>query len=298
MTALRAAVWLTPAALFSFLARPAAAFPAIVVAGDIPAFREAVDGARAVLPQARVYGGAGAAAQLAIDHPEVIIAVGADALKIASALRPMPPVVFLLVANPQAVVGPLEGRPLTGIALTMSPNVVLQVLRKLVPKARQLWTVYSRQETGRQIEQLRAATAKEGFNLTTSEAGDAATALRHLLSPPQTVDAYVMLPDRVVRNTAADEALIKMAFERHFVVVGSSAADVRRGALFALQLDAHALGRQAGELARGIASAQAGAHPAMVNPVGYRLILNASSADYLGISVPADVQENAAVIGK
>jgi hypothetical protein len=207
----RAAGWLCAAVLLSGSGWTAA-HPAIVVGGGAPALREAAESARSALPDARIYGTEDAE-QLKSDHPDVVIAVGAGGLRVASGVQPMPPMVFVLVADPEAIVGPLGDRPITGIRLGVPPEMSLEILRKLQPGAHELWTVYSHDSLPL-VEKLREVAAHDGYHLTAREASDQGAALRELLSPPPHVDAFVMLPDRVVRNAAADEALMSLAAER------------------------------------------------------------------------------------
>jgi len=298
-------LWLALRALVvvATIAALAEARPAIVAQGNVPAFAAAAAGAHAGLPDAVLVDVAPMSAEegadrLASEHPEVIVAVGPLALQAAVRSSRTTPIVFLMVAEPKAIVGPPEGRRLEGVGLHVPPERLLAELKKLRPEARNLWTVYSEGESGPIVDKLRSAATSLGLSLDATESNDAADALRHLLSPPSNVDACLMLPDRVVRNAAADQALLKIAFARRFPVAGVSTADVRAGALLALQLDPHAMGAQAAGLARQVGTRPATNKIEVVPPSGYRLVVNIATAHQLGISVPPEVQSAAEVLGK
>jgi putative ABC transport system substrate-binding protein len=298
-------VWLRALLVLASIAAryDAHARPAIIAQQNVPAFVAVASGARAALPDATVLDLASLSAEearqrLRAERPQVIVAVGPRALQLAVHASQTTPIVFVMVAEPRAIVGPPEGRQLEGVGLHVPPEALLAQLKRLRPQAHALWTVYSRAETGAIVERLRTAAQNRGLSITAAEANDSAEALRHLLSPPQHADACLMLPDRVVRNAAADQALLQLAFARHLPVVGVSAADVRAGALFALQLDARALGAQAGELAHQITARPAPPKMEVVPPTGYRLVLNVATAQHLGISVPPEVLHSAEVLGR
>jgi putative ABC transport system substrate-binding protein len=281
----------------------ASARPAVVGASNVPAFRDALEGAQSELPDAAEYDLVGSAPEtirqrLDADHPDVIVAVGPTALQTALATAGKALVVYAMVADPEAILNksPKE-HPLAGVSLQASPVAQLTELRRVVPSVCQLWTVYSPQESGRPVEQLRRVAAAKGCGLVATEVHDIAEALRALQSLPARFDAYVMLPDRVVRNATANRVVVRLGCDRRVPVVGVSANDVRAGALLALQLDPRSLGRQAARLARKAAATPARGSPEMVVPEGYKRVLNLATAQRLGVNLSEEVRRGAEVIG-
>lgn len=282
--------------------RTGAAKPAVVTSSEIPVFREALTGvldefgdSLDVHDLARSSAGE-VRDGLAADRPELIIAIGAAALRLAAEARPKTPIVFLLVADPEVVASARGGRALHGVGLDVAPEAILELLEQLVPKVRHVWTVYTKRGTGGVVDGFRSAAAAAGYSLTATAATDAASALRALRSPPNRVDAFLMMADPRIRNSAADEVLLRLAFGRGFPVVGVSRADVRAGALFALQLDAAAIGRQGAALARDLLAGTDARSPVIVAPASYRLVLNLATARQLRIKIPDAVRQRAAEV--
>ncbi|MSP60430.1 MAG: hypothetical protein EXR72_08820 [Myxococcales bacterium] len=178
----RVAARLTPALALCLVAARADARPALVGASDVLAFRAAMAGARAGLPEAQEYdlsAGAEAVVELVeADRPEVIIAVGPAALRAALQVRGAAPIVFLMVADAAAMVRQQGEHPLLGIDLHVVPATTLGALRRLCPGPCRLWTQASRSESGAFVEELRAAAKGHGIELVVGTVEGAAEALR------------------------------------------------------------------------------------------------------------------------
>lgn len=294
---MRAVVPAMLAALALLASLPSGAVTGVITDSKLEVFKEATTGIGTALgDDARIYDLAQLspeeiAQRLSSDRPQAVIAMGLAAVRLVAGSSTRTPVVFLLVPEPSVATAALAGRQVQGIALQVPPKEVLTLLRRIAPKAHTLWTIYSDRTSGWVVENLQGAASAAGYLLDKTEVPDAAAAARALGVPPSRVDAFILLGDPVVRNAAFDAALLRLAFSRGFPVVGASRKDVQAGALFALQLDAQALGRQAAELAR---SSGKGPKPLIVPPLGARLVLNLASARELGLTVPDDVRRSAA----
>jgi putative ABC transport system substrate-binding protein len=289
-------------AVASFPQRVPAEPPAVVVVSEgAPVFRQALVGVQRVLGQdVSVFDLASAspdevAGRVASAHPRAIIAIGPSATKVAERVDGRTPVIAVLAPNaaPSASVGQ---RPLYVVALFAPWEPLLNELAALLPRARTLWTIYSSGTSRMAVERLRAAAERTGYRLVATEVPDAGGAARALQSPPEDVGAFLLLPDPVVRNAAFDQAVLRLSFERRFPVVGASRADVRSGALFALQLDPDALGAQAADIARTVLRSATPPAPGVVAPAGYVLVLNAATAHNLGLEIPDAVRKHAAEV--
>ena len=274
---------------------------AVIVSAGPPVFGQALAGVQRGLGESvPVFDLASIAAQevasrLAAERPRVIIAIGSDAMRVAEQADARVPIVAVLV--PHLERAPADAaRTVYGIGLFAPASALLGQIAKLAPRARTLWTIYSPASTGESVQRLRAAAPSAGYLLVATEAADAAAAVRALRSPPEGVGAFVMLPDPVVRNSAFDQALLRLAFERRFPAVGASRADVRAGALFALQLDPKAIGAQAADVARDLLRSPTPPEPGVVPPSGYVLVINAATARHLGIEIPDPVRKQAAEV--
>lgn len=282
-------------------ARAVSAGVVVVVSPGALAYREALAGVQRALAGApevidlAYTAPEDALGRLAASQPRALVAIGPAALQVAGLLPASTAVVAVLVPEPGGVAG--LARSVYGVAPFAPPAAQLRELAALAPAARTLWTIHSDRAPAALLDQLRAAAARGGYRLVATAAEGPSGAARALADPPAEVGAFVLLPDPGVRNAAFDEALLRLAFDRRFPVVGVSRADVRAGALFALALEPGELGVQAADLARA-AAATAPPPPAIVPPARCALVLNAAAAAHLGLPVPEELQRRAEVLGR
>lgn len=276
---------------------------AVLVSPGAMAYRQALAGAqRALDGRAAVidlaYAGADAArAALVGAGVRAVVAIGPAALALAERLSSTTTVIAVLV--PEAAAAPLDpARPVLGVEPFAPPADVLREVAAVSPPGT-LWTVVSGRTPPALLDGLRAAVAARGWRLIECRVPDAAAAAQALRDPPPEVGAFLLVPDPVVRNAAFDEALLRLSFERRFPVVGTSRADVQAGALLALLLEPEGLGAQGAALARRALEPAGPPPPARVPPSHLSLIVNAATAERLGLHLPRELLRRAAeVLGR
>ncbi|HSK90119.1 MAG TPA: ABC transporter substrate binding protein, partial [Euzebyales bacterium] len=272
-----------------------AAKTVVITSADAAVFEQALAGVKRRLGDIPIVRLDSGPPTVALPNAEVVIAIGSKALDLAAQSPPRVRIVAVLVPDSDPVFTRLKDRPVDVVGLYAPPDALLDYLRKLVPRARHVWTIHSPATASIQSK-LELAVENAGCSLTATDVSDAGAAVRALRNPPEAVDAFVMLPDPVVRNSAFDQTLLRLAFERRVAVVGASSFDVRAGALYALQLDAQALGEQAAVLANRTVVRTSTSKNEPLAPLGVKFVLNMATARRLGISVPDDLRRQAAEV--
>jgi putative ABC transport system substrate-binding protein len=184
------------------------------------------------------------AAQLKRSNVKVVIALGRQGLKAASALeRDIPVVVGGVLLLPDA-----EHRNLVGISLTPDPALLFARLKSLQPGVKRVMVVYDPQHNEWLIRLAREAAKAQELDLVAHEARDLASAARlyeglfasadgrrdalWLPQDPTTVDETTILP-----------LVLKESWNRNVAVFSSSYLHVKKGALFVLYPNNAELGR-------------------------------------------------------
>ena len=174
-------------------------------------------------------------AQLKGNGVKVVIALGRQGLKAASALdRDMPVIVSGVLTVPEA-----ENRIQNGISLTPDPALLFARLKGLLNGVKRVIVVYDPSYNDWLIKLAREAARAQGLELVAYEARDLATAARLYESAFAASDSRydaIWLPQD---PTTVDEATIlplvlRESWNRNVPVFSSSFLHVKKGALFAL----------------------------------------------------------------
>jgi putative ABC transport system substrate-binding protein len=217
----------------------------------------------------------------------VVIALGRNGLKIASALEPG----FGVVAGCVVSVPESDVHGFTVHTLAPDPALLLGRLRQIMPAVRRVSVVHDARQNGWLIRLAREAARSQGVELAAQEATDLPTALRlygQVLAAADPRHDALWLPQdsTTVEDSAVLPLALKEAWSRSLAVFSSSVAHVKRGALFSLYPDNVELGRA---LAASALRHLAGGKPADgVLPLReVRAAVNTRTAAHLGLQIDA-----------
>lgn len=218
--------------------------------------------------------------RLAETKPALVVAVGPAAAVGARRQFQDVPVVFLMVPYFQRY--ELEGSNVTGVALTSDLTLELDALRALAPKVKRVGIPNDPRFSQALVEQAQGAAQERGLQLVPLELDQASKLDRVLRGAKGRVDALVLISDRTVGNASVVQRIIGWAQEEKVPAVGLTPAQVREGALLALQPAPIGQGVQAGRVANRILHERVdpGAM-AVQNPEGVELFVNWSTAKSL-----------------
>ncbi len=274
-----------------------------LVAGGSSAYLEAArgmqDALRGAAPDATLSSirldadGATEGARAALGaRPDLVVAIGSRAVRLARDVGVQAPIVYAMVLDPASLGLPAPGQPpadnVTGVALDVTLARQFALMRELVPGARRVGVLYDPSLSGDAVR--RAAVEAEAFGLTLvaqavrqeRDVMDAAS----LLLPR--ADMLWALPDATVLRPTTARGLILLWLRAGKPIFATSEAFVRNGALAALAADPTAVGRRAGELAGRILAGTPAAALRPEEPPRVGLYLNLATAGHLAIDLPQD----------
>src|SRR3989442_5223045 len=289
--------------LMTFVApNPAgAAEVAILKSADLAAYNQAVAGFKAAMPpsttiieydmQGDVARGQKLARKIRDSEAMLLLAVGVKAAQIAKLEIADIPVIFCMVLDPAK--HDLKAPNMTGIRLEIPIDRQLRTMRSALPSMKRIGVLYDPEKTGHLVEEARLLAKSIGLELVeiqVNTANELPQAIRARLSQ---VEALWLVPDSTVLTEDSLKFVLGTALDFNVPVIGFSSELVRSGALVGLSVNYEDVGRQAGLLAKKIASDQARPFATTFPPERLRLALNLKTARFLGIVIPPEVVDNA-----
>lgn len=224
------------------------------------------------------------------ERPDLVLAVGARAAKLAQALGGGVPVVYCMVLEPRA--NGIGGPHVVGVPLEIPAHVQLSELKRLLPAARKVGVVFNPSRSAGALEEAQGAAGRLSLSLVAEPAASAAQfpeALDRLLPKAQ---ALWLVADPTVVTQDTFRLMLESAMARRLPLLAYSDEFVRRGALLALAPDFEGAGIEAARLAKEIAQ---GRKPAELSPAEPRwlLVVNLATARALGLAFTAEALKGA-----
>lgn len=227
------------------------------------------------------------------EKPELLLAIGMDALMKVKGIRDVP-IVYLMVLNPQSLIN--DSGNITGVSLSIQPEKQLATLRKVLPHARKLGLLFDPGKSGAFVSKAQRAASAMGIELLTKEVHTPREAAAAIDAMKGKVHALWLLPDTTVVNPGTIDLLLLSTIENRIPVLTFSDKYAEKGALLSLEVDAAEAGRQAGEMANSIL---AGAEVKSIDKADARggiLTVNLIVAKKLGITIDRDLIKPARTI--
>jgi putative tryptophan/tyrosine transport system substrate-binding protein len=232
----------------------------------------------------------GAVEYLSGSKPDLILAIGMDALQKVKIFSGVP-IVYLMVLNPSAMVH--EERNITGVSMTISPEKQLAAIRKVLPSARRIGLLYDPKKSALFVKKAQAASKGFKIDLLAKEVGDSRFVPTALTSMKGAIDAFWMIPDTTVVTPDTVELLMLFSLENKIPVCTFSTKYLEVGALMSLDINAFEMGRQAGELAVKILSGKRVTEIPPVEADTADLVINESVARKLKVPINEDLRGTA-----
>jgi putative ABC transport system substrate-binding protein len=289
-------IWLVPI-LFLFLLVPGIceAGPEIAVVQSIRVkpYEQAIKGFRSIcnVTMKRVVlsevGSADAVRSIKDKRPELVLAIGGDALSAAKRIRSIP-IVYTMVLNPLSRL--TGGEKIRGVSMNIPPEQQLRALLRALPQVKTVGLLYDPDRTGRFVREAHLAALGMGIILVAREIHDPKDAPSLIIDMKGKIDAFWMLPDITVITPQTVEFLLLFSLENKVPLLAFSEKYVDLGAFMSTDIDAIDMGRQAGEIANRVLS---GVDLRSVRHVGARRLVvstNLMVARKLGITVDVAMQ--------
>lgn len=222
----------------------------------------------------------GSARKIQSIHPDLILALGAQALKIAL-LVPDIPIVHLLVIHPEIIID--ETRPVTGVSLSVPIKVQFNEIKRYFPEVKRVGLVYDPKRSRKFIEQLDSVRPDLEFIALATENIAEVPELIHSLRGK--VDLLWMLPDLTATNNITIQSYVVFSIRNKIPLLTFSQKLLKHGATIAVTFDTDEMAKQAAALAIDMLFHPVGVEQtALVDPP-VKTIINHTMTAKLGISI-------------
>jgi ABC-type uncharacterized transport system substrate-binding protein len=243
---LRLAAWLLAAAALAPAAEPKVA---VVTVANMPAYQEALDGLAskmgrpAVVDLGALSDAAGVRARLAELGPQVVVAVGSQAVQ-AAAAAPFPVVATMVMeADRPAARANIVGT----VALDVSLSTVLSQMARIVPGKIRIGFIRAAGAAGDR-EDLAASARRQGFEIVVQECTGPDRLLEAFLALKNRVDFVWCAADPSLFSPAALKVLLMASLRNQLPIIGFSESFVKAGAAAGVYPDFRDIGVQTAEL--------------------------------------------------
>jgi len=226
-------------------------------------------------------------------RPDMVLAVGRDALFIARQIKTIP-VVYCMVLNPRSI---LSGeKNISGVSMNLPPEKQLSELLKVLPAAHDIGLLYDPDQTGSFVQGVRDAAAKMGVNLTAMAVHRSRDVPLLLNTMKGKIGLFWMLPDITVITPETVESILLFSLENHIPILTFSEQYLELGAMLSIGIDPFDIGCQAGEIAQKIFSGSAVRDIQHVDARKALVSVNLKVAGKLGITIDREVIRNIRVL--
>jgi putative ABC transport system substrate-binding protein len=227
-------------------------------------------------------------AEILAIKPALIFALGAKAAftaKVWTADTPEIPVIFAMVLNWERY-GLLDGQPnVAGIASEVDPGTQFINLTIALPDVKRVGVVYSKTHSAETVVRAKREAGRLGLELVELPINRPKEFRQTYKQIADKIDGYWMLADPVVYTLENVAWLEERCTRDRIACIGPSRNIAEMGILLAVNADVSNIGIQAASIAKSIllrrlSPKQIGVMP----PLGTRLVLNAKTAERIGIT--------------
>ncbi len=196
-------------------------------------------------------GGADVVKELRARRPDIILAIGPDALSLVKRIKDLP-VVYLMVLNPHTILSQEEN--ITGVSMHIPIERQLFSLINVLPDIKTIGLLYDPDKTGHLADKARIAAAINGVVLVAGQVHNSGVVPSALMEMKEKIDVFWMLPDTTLITPETIEFMLLFSLEHNIPILAFSEKYVELGALMSIGIDAFDMGAQAGEMAAAILS--------------------------------------------
>jgi putative ABC transport system substrate-binding protein len=214
--------------------------------------------------------------------PQLVLAIGSKALKLAKKQLKEVPVIFTMVLVPGKV-----PPNMTGVSMTLPAKSHLEGLKLVAPKVKSIGMVYNPARSEKRVVEFKAAAKALEMNVVAIAAKSRKDAFSSIKLLGGRVDALWMIMDQDI--VANFNLLLSLSVKEKIPLATFSYKYVEMGALLALAPQFESLGGQAGDLAKQILKGTKPSKLGVVSPSEFYYSINVNTALKIEVGVPPAV---------
>ena len=219
--------------------------------------------------------------------PDLILAVGANALKKVRQIKKIP-VVYMMILNPVTILSGSE-QNITGVNMSISQEKQLAELVKLMPGAKNIGVIFDPDRTGFFVQGALKAAENLGVKLVTYQVKSSKDVIAGIMDMKGRADVLWMLPDLTVITPETIKFLFLFSLENRVPVMTFSDNYLKMGALISMNIDAFDIGRQAGEMVNKIFSGKKVKNIKQVGARKTNIVINKKIAEKMGVIIDGQI---------
>ena len=234
------------------------------------------------------------------NRPDLILAIATPSAQTAANIITDIPVLITAVTDPveAGIVETMEspGANITGTTDMNPVDKQLELIRDFLPEIKNLGIIYNPGEVNSTVQvEIAKEKAKEmDVNIveaTVSNSSEVSLAVSSLVG---NVDAIYVPTDNII--VSAMPTVLQTAYNNNIPVFASENNSVEQGAIATLGIDYYQLGKQTGSMAAKILNGADPSEMSVESSEELKLYINKSSADRIGLEVPAELMDTADTI--
>jgi len=229
--------------------------------------------------------------QINAEKPQLILALGTKAVRIAQVSFRNIPIVFALVLEPEF----FKEVNVTGVMMDIPARMKLEQIKRLFPGIMNLGLVYSDRTAVKAAEFLQGCN-ELGLKLIAKKIDSEKQLPEAIREIKPQIDIFVMVPDTKIYFPQSVKYLLQESLKQKFPVIGLSRFYTKDGAVISFDCDYLDLGKQAGELAIKVIDGAKPANIPLVLPRKINFSLNSVAAKNLGIRFSPEIIKEATFI--
>jgi putative ABC transport system substrate-binding protein len=183
------------------------------------------------------------------NKPDLILAIGLSALTGVLTVKDIP-VLYLMVLDPPPEVQ--EASNITGISMSIAPDVQLDIIRKTMPGVKTIGLLYDPSKSPPFVALAREAAPGRNLILLDRPAENPKDVTAQFQILKDRMDLFWMMPDPRLLSGENMELLHLLSMESRIPMVTFSEKFLELGSLMSISLDPFDVGRQGANLARKI----------------------------------------------
>jgi putative ABC transport system substrate-binding protein len=194
---------------------------------------------------------------------EIIFAIGPEAAFLVKDHPISSRKLFAVVLNPEKILG--AGSSLSGVAINIPPRFQLEQMARAFPDRRKVAVFYTPGETRVWVDDAALEARSLGLELMAFPVSSPQEIPQVFRSESFKPDVFWFVPDKTIVSQKVVELIAKECLRRKIPFVGFNPWFAKNGAVLSFAVDYKRVGKQAGRLARRLATAGETA-PALVEP--------------------------------
>lgn len=225
---------------------------------------------------------------------DLIVAIGTNAASEISKTIQHIPIVFSMVLDPETVIQ--HRRDMVGASLNIPVELQLKFIKEILPAAQTVGVIYDPNRNAEYVQRLHTVAAPFRLEIKTFPVISQKDIPQALNSVRAQTDVLLGIVDHTVYTSRTTEFIIRFTVQEQLPFIGLSLSYVKAGALCSLVFDNYDIGRQTAELAQKILAGVLPAALQITTPEKLDIALNLRTAKIIGVSIPKQIQRNAAIV--